>query len=77
MSVSVSVSLFLSVCLTACLSRLSKEEKYEESRCNYERYRTLVQNIYHKTSEAEALAKIEAEEMYKEPVRKGGKKKKK
>lgn len=53
---------------------MSKEEKYEESRCNYERYRILVQNAYHGLGEAEALAKIEVDEMYPEPSKKDKKK---
>ena len=44
--------------------RLSREEKLEEGRCNYERYRSLVQNKFHGVSESEALARIEVEEMY-------------
>ena len=36
----------------------------EEGRCNYERYRSLVQNKFHGVSESEALARIEVEEMY-------------
>ena len=44
--------------------RLSREEKLEEGRCNYKRYRSLVQNKFHGVSESEALARIEVEEMY-------------
>ena len=56
---------------------LSKEQKLEEGRCNYERYRILVKNAFNKVGEAEALAKISVEEMYQEPRRKGKKKKQK
>ena len=56
--------------------RLTKEEKREESRCNYERYRVLVQNGFHGVSEADALAKINVEEMYPEPSKKSNKKSK-
>ena len=44
--------------------RLSREEKAEESRCNYERYRALVQNLFHGVSEETALKQIDVEEMY-------------
>ena len=33
----------------------------EEGRCNYERYRSLVQNKFHGVTESEALARIEVE----------------
>ncbi len=58
------------------MCRLSKEEQYEECRYNYERYRTLVKNSFHKVSEADALTKISVEEMYSEPTKKVKKKKK-
>ena len=38
-----------------------REEKMEEARCNYERYRSLVQNKFHGVTESEALARIEVE----------------
>ena len=38
--------------------RLSKEAQREETRCNYERYRSLVQNAFLKVGEVEALTKI-------------------
>ena len=49
--------------------RLTKEEKGEGS-CNYEWYRVLVQNGFHGINEADALAKINVEEMYPEPSKK-------
>ena len=56
--------------------RLTKEEKSEDARCNYERYRVLIQNAFHGLSEADALAKISVEEMYPEPTKKITKKSK-
>ena len=38
-----------------------REEKMEEGRCNYERYRSLVQNKFHNVTESEVLARIEVE----------------
>ena len=48
-------------------SRLSKEAQREEARCNYERYRALVQNAYHKVGEGAALSKIAVEEEFADP----------
>ncbi len=56
--------------------RLSAEAQKEEARCDYESYRTLVKNLFHKVSEPDALTKIDVEEMYIEPSKKGKKKKK-
>lgn len=56
--------------------RLTKEEKLEESRCNYESYRVLVQNAFHGVTEVDALARINVDEMYPEPSKKAGKKSK-
>ena len=58
-------TLFSLFCVVS--DRLTKEEKGEESCCNYERYRVLVvQKGFHGISEADALAKINVEEMYPE-----------
>ena len=51
-------------------SRRTSEENREEFRSNYERYRAVILNTFHGVSEADALAKIDVEEMY--PAQKKG-----
>ncbi len=66
---------FVSIRVLTC--RLSREERAEESRCNYERYRTLVKNLFHGVGEENALKQIDVEEMYpKDKKHKGDRKEK-
>jgi len=71
------IRLAQSTCTSNCLPLLSptREEKVEEGRCHYERYRQLVQNKFHGVSENEALARIEVEEMYPSKSKDKGKQK--
>lgn len=54
---------------------LSYEEEQEELWCNYERYRTLVQNAFRGISEEKCLKEIEIEDMYPETKKKPNKEK--
>lgn len=54
---------------------LSYEEEQEELWCNYERYRTLVQNAFKGISEEKCLKEIEIEDMYPETKKKINKEK--
>lgn len=54
---------------------LSYEEEQEELWCNYERYRTLVQNAFRGISEEKCLKEMEIEDMYPETKKKPNKEK--
>ena len=54
---------------------LSYEEEQEELWCNYERYRTLVQNAFRGISEEKCLKELEIEDMYPETKKKMNKEK--
>ena len=57
--------------------RPSSEDRKEAARCNYERYRSVVQNHFHGTSEQDALSRIAVDELFTgEPKRSGRDKKK-
>ena len=49
---------------------MSRDEEIEEMRCNYERYRTLIQNSYSGTTDEQCLKQIDLKEMFPEKVAK-------
>ncbi|XP_019851575.1 PREDICTED: CLK4-associating serine/arginine rich protein-like isoform X1 [Amphimedon queenslandica] len=55
---------------------LSGEEKYEETKINYERYRSVIINEFNNVPESEVLSKIDVDELYSDVKRakKGNKK---
>lgn len=57
--------------------RPTREARAEEGACNYERYRTLVKSVFTGLSEAEALARIDVEEMYPRDKKRSKKEKQK
>lgn len=56
---------------------LSYEEEQEELWCNYERYRTLVQNAFKGTSEEKCLKEMEIDDLYSETQKKTNREKSK